>query len=74
MNAIKVVLLTNTNLLCVWHIGKNIVANCKPRFESHSQEDWNTFLSIWNQVVNSQNEEEFDEAWNMFELLYKETE
>ncbi|KAG5551462.1 hypothetical protein RHGRI_009772 [Rhododendron griersonianum] len=70
MNAIKVVFPTTTNLLCVWHIEKNILTNCKPRFAR--QEDWTTFLSIWNQVISSQNEELFEQAWNFFELLYKE--
>ncbi|KAF7140308.1 hypothetical protein RHSIM_Rhsim06G0070800 [Rhododendron simsii] len=57
-------------LLCVWYIEKNILTHCKPRFAR--QEDWTTFLSIWNQLISSQNEEMFEQAWNFFELLYKE--
>ena len=33
MNAIKVVFPRTTNLLCVWHIEKNILVNCKRHFE-----------------------------------------
>ncbi|KAL7252612.1 hypothetical protein ACSBR1_007225 [Camellia fascicularis] len=70
MNAIQVVFPTTTNLLCVWHIEKNILANCKSYFEA--QEDWSTFLCTWRQVINSQDEATYEEVWKFFELLYKE--
>ncbi|KAG5558418.1 hypothetical protein RHGRI_008375 [Rhododendron griersonianum] len=60
------------NLLCVWHIEKNILTNCKSYFET--QDNWTTFLTTWNQVISSQVEQAFNEAWNLFELLYKEKE
>ncbi|KAG5541196.1 hypothetical protein RHGRI_021152 [Rhododendron griersonianum] len=72
MNAVKVVFPSTTNLLCVWHIEKNILANCKPYFDT--QDDWTTFLSTWNEVINSQDEEAFNEAWKLVELLYKDKE
>ncbi|XP_058185926.1 PKS-NRPS hybrid synthetase cheA-like [Rhododendron vialii] len=72
MNAIKVVFPTTTNLLCVWHIEKNILANCKSHFKT--QEDWTTFLDTWNEVISSPDGGAFDEAWKLFELLYNEKE
>ncbi|KAH7848816.1 hypothetical protein Vadar_008467 [Vaccinium darrowii] len=72
MNAIRVVFPSTVNLLCVWHIEKNILANCKPHFES--QEDWTTFLSTWNQVINSEDEQAFNQALNFVGPLYKEKE
>ncbi|KAL7163345.1 hypothetical protein ACSBR2_039443 [Camellia fascicularis] len=70
MNAIQVVFPTTNNLLCVWHIEKNILVNYKSYFEA--QEDWSTFLCTWRQVINSQDEATYEEAWKFFELLYKE--
>ncbi|KAG5565701.1 hypothetical protein RHGRI_001574 [Rhododendron griersonianum] len=72
MNAIRVVFPSTVNLLCVWHIEKNILANCKSYFET--QDNWTTFLTTWNQVISSQDEQAFNEAWKLFELLYREKE
>ncbi|CAG8458404.1 9522_t:CDS:2 [Cetraspora pellucida] len=33
MNALKTAFLDSTNLLCLWHINKNIMKNCKSQFE-----------------------------------------
>ncbi|KAG5547941.1 hypothetical protein RHGRI_013579 [Rhododendron griersonianum] len=72
MNAIRVVFPSTVNLLCVWHIEKNILANYKSYFET--QDNWTTFLTTWNQVISSQDEQAFNEAWKLFELLYREKE
>ncbi|KAJ7964071.1 Protein FAR1-RELATED SEQUENCE 5 [Quillaja saponaria] len=70
INAIKVVFPSTTNLLCVWHIEKNIVAKCKSHFEEG--EDWDTFLSNWTCVRNSVSESKYHEALQYFESRYKE--
>ncbi|KAK9275113.1 hypothetical protein L1049_022372 [Liquidambar formosana] len=72
MKAIKVVFTTTANLLCVWHIEKNILTNCKKYFKEG--EDWLAFLSAWTTVINSSNESKYNEALQLFELLYKEKE
>ena len=33
MNVVRLVFPTTTNLLCRWHISKNVLANCKKLFE-----------------------------------------
>ncbi|GLT93672.1 hypothetical protein SLE2022_114520 [Rubroshorea leprosula] len=70
MNAIQVVFPSATNLLCVWHIEKNILSNCKRHFEA--QEDWDAFMSSWNGVIRSSSEIDFEKNWRLFEELYKE--
>jgi MULE transposase domain len=47
INAIKIVFLNCTHLLCMWHIEKNILTNCKRYFEL--EENSVAFLSFWDQ-------------------------
>ena len=57
------------NLLCIWHIEKNVLRNCKGRFEK--EEDWLTFLSIWNNLVKAPDEISFDQGWIEFQIQYE---
>ena len=57
------------NLLCVWHIEKNIAANCKHHFKEDV--DWIAFLSSWNTLIKSADEFTFNEVWNHFKVQYK---
>ncbi|KAB2615708.1 protein FAR1-RELATED SEQUENCE 5-like [Pyrus ussuriensis x Pyrus communis] len=70
MNAIRIVFPSTSNLLCVWHIEKNILANCKAYFEE--EVDWIDFISTWTILIQSPNETSFNEAWSRFEVKYKE--
>ncbi|KAJ9566461.1 hypothetical protein OSB04_002427 [Centaurea solstitialis] len=70
MNGIKNVFPTTINLLCVWHIEKNVLANCKKYFGR--PEEFDIFMSGWNNVVYSTTEALFEENWREFELIYKE--
>lgn len=70
MNAIRVVFPRTPNLLCLWHIEKNILAKCKPKFKEDV--DWEGFLSSWTKVIKSPDESSFNEAWRLFEVQYKE--
>ncbi|GJV49259.1 protein FAR1-related sequence 5 [Tanacetum coccineum] len=70
MNAIDNVFPSARNLLCVWHIEKNVVSNCKGFFE-HA-EDFDIFMSNWNNIVYSTTEDMFVNNWDEFELLYRE--
>jgi len=45
------------NLLCVWHIEKNVLAKCKPHFRT--EEEWAPFLQQWTKVVNAETEERY---------------
>ncbi|CAG8626820.1 5737_t:CDS:2 [Cetraspora pellucida] len=37
MNALKIVFPNSTNLLCLWHISKNVLKNCKPQFPKENK-------------------------------------
>jgi hypothetical protein len=54
MNALRRLFPNSTNLLCAWHINKNVTAKCKPSFGSG--EDWERFLSMWVQVIRLSND------------------
>ena len=45
MNAIHIVFPRTMNLLCIWHIEKNVLRNCKGHFEK--EEDWFTFFYLF---------------------------
>nr|KAJ0198150.1 hypothetical protein LSAT_V11C700356530 [Lactuca sativa] len=49
MNAIKMVFPNTTNLLCIWHIEKNVLANCNKHFTN--TEEFDIFMSNWNNQV-----------------------
>ncbi|XP_071740660.1 protein FAR1-RELATED SEQUENCE 5-like [Rutidosis leptorrhynchoides] len=68
MNAISNVFPSTTNLLCVWHIEKNVVANCKKYF-GHA-EDFDLFMLSWKNVVYSTTEAIFLNNWAEFEFTY----
>lgn len=61
MNAIDSLFprITTTSILCRWHITKNVVAHCKGAFETG--EEWETFLTVFNTVMNSVTKTEYDE-------------
>ncbi|CAG8659786.1 33871_t:CDS:1, partial [Racocetra persica] len=49
MNALRIVFPNSTTLLCIWHINKNVLKNCKSQFlretEDVSSSEWDTFLA-----------------------------
>ncbi|KAL4561763.1 hypothetical protein LXL04_033937 [Taraxacum kok-saghyz] len=69
MNAINVVFPSTINLLCIWHIEKNVLANCKKHFE-HAEE-FDIFMSSWNNVAYSTTTTIFEHNWGEFELVYQ---
>ncbi|XP_077252639.1 PKS-NRPS hybrid synthetase cheA-like [Tasmannia lanceolata] len=70
MKAIYVVFPRAINLLCVWHIDKNILSKCKRHFEDG--DNWEKFLSGWSTLINSPTEDAYVEAWKEFRDKFKE--
>ncbi|KAL7221792.1 hypothetical protein ACSBR1_023688 [Camellia fascicularis] len=66
MNAICTVFPATKNLLCRWHIGKNVLANCKMMFET--KDKWEMFIMSWNMLVMSSSEE----VYMQLSLLHSE--
>ncbi|KAH7575551.1 hypothetical protein JRO89_XS02G0142600 [Xanthoceras sorbifolium] len=57
MHAIHKVFPRATNLLCRWHISRNVLANCKKLFET--KEMLEAFICRWNVLVLSATEQEY---------------
>jgi histone-lysine N-methyltransferase SETD2 len=70
MNGIAWVFPGCHNILCCWHINKNILANCKTRF---SNVEWQQFMERWNMFVSSTSVELFDAALGVFKEIYSGT-
>ena len=64
MNAIDQVFSTSKNILCRWHINKNIAAKCKKYFEAG--EVFESFLLNWNLIVNCTLVDDFYNSWTNF--------
>ena len=57
MNAIEGTFPQTTNLLCRWHINKNLLANCKKHVLKKGA--WEGYIAQWNMVVHADSEEMF---------------
>ncbi|KAG5544411.1 hypothetical protein RHGRI_016986 [Rhododendron griersonianum] len=58
MNAITNVFPHATNLLCRWHIGKNVLAKCRKMFDDKM---WEEFICSWGLVVLSASVAQYEE-------------
>ena len=71
MNSVSVVFPNCKNILCIWHINKNVLANCKKYF--NVEESWNLFISEWNSLVQSVSLEDYERKLTQFEQTYYAT-
>ena len=67
MNAIRRVFPESKNLLCVWHIYKNLASHCKQGF---SADEWTGFMGDWNEVIKMGSVTNFEERWKELERKY----
>ena len=68
MNALKNEYPDVYHLLCIWHINKNVLKNCKRSFAY--QKDWEDFLAAWYEVVCAHTIEACAEAWSSLKATY----
>jgi MULE transposase domain len=59
MHGIASILPQATNILCMWHIDKNVLANLKKHFATN--EAWQGFFSKWHNMCNSVTQQDFTE-------------
>ena len=70
MNALEVTFPESKNILCRWHIDKNVLANCRSHFDTN--DEWTLFLGRWTNVMKSHTEEIFEEAWTTLAETYRQ--
>ena len=69
MNALRVAYPRAKNLLCLWHVHKNVLKNCKASFAE--EDDWLEFLTAWHRVVYAFTENDMLEAWRTLSNTFK---
>ena len=62
MNAIQDIFPKTKNLICVWHIMKNITARCKKEFKD--EEVFELFLKACKGLIYAATEEDFESSWS----------
>ncbi|XP_006579274.1 uncharacterized protein [Glycine max] len=66
MNAVKVVFPECTNLLCKFHIDKNVKAKCKSLIRQKNALDY--VMDSWGNLVDCPSEQEFPEHFQRFQV------
>ncbi|KAH1213011.1 hypothetical protein GmHk_14G041056 [Glycine max] len=66
MNAVKVIFPECTNLLCSFHINKNVKAKCKSLIVQKNV--WDYVMDCWGCLTDCPSEQEFDECLKKFEM------
>ena len=46
-------------VICYWHVSKNVLSNCKSKFET--EERWDKFIKGFRDYVYAKTEEEFED-------------
>ena len=57
--------------VCIWHVDKNIVANCQRAFAPDGEE-WKSFMEEWHRLAYCPDESAYDENWARLMKLLKE--
>ena len=66
MNAVKDVFPECTNLLCIFHINKNVKAKCKSLIAQKNA--WDYVMDCWGCLTDCPSEQQFDECLKKFEI------
>ncbi|KAL5141510.1 Protein FAR1-RELATED SEQUENCE 5 [Glycine soja] len=66
MNAVKDVFPECTNLLCIFHINKNVKAKCKSLIAQKNA--WDYVMDCWGSLTDCPSEQQFDECLKKFKV------
>ncbi|KAL7154829.1 hypothetical protein ABFS83_03G029800 [Erythranthe nasuta] len=69
MKAIEIVYPSSQQLLCRWHVSKNILSNCKKMFKTNNDK-WKDFESDWASLVDQETEESFHKEWDIMKTNF----
>ena len=67
MNVIRIMFLEAYNLLCRFHIDKNVKAKCKMLV--HPREAWDQVMQVWGSVMDCDIVETFEDRVNVFQVV-----
>jgi hypothetical protein len=71
VGAIKSIYPRSPHLLCVWHINKNVLAKTKQYFSSN--EEFEAFMKLWKELINSSTIVEYKDRLAKFETRFSLT-
>jgi len=66
MNVVKTIFPESTNLLCRFHIDKNVKAKCKTLVGQKNA--WDYVMEAWGSLMDCLSEQQFDECLKKFEI------
>jgi hypothetical protein len=69
INAAEEVFSSVPLLLCIWHLNKNFLKNCKPLFQT---DEYEAFSACWNKLIYCQTPEQFETGYQHFKDSYAE--
>ena len=73
INACETLWKNTTNLLCVWHVNKNVLKNTKPHFTGeNAKEKHDEFMEAWGKCISSGTMNAFETAWLALKTQYAE--
>jgi len=70
MRSLEIIYPESGNILCTWHINKNILAKCKRHFPKGSEAGFSGFMVDWQNIINSKTMEEYEENVIFMETKY----
>ena len=59
------------NLLCVWHVNKNVIVNCRASFDNENE--WNDFYESYLKIMYAHTKDEYRVAYRAFFEQWKST-
>ena len=68
INALRSVFPGSSHLLCVWHIDKNVLVNCRKHFDT--EESWQAFYKAWHLIMYAKTEAEYEDQWIDLQQIY----
>ena len=66
-NAAEVIFPNTPSILCIWHVKKCVLSNCKSIVRP---EDWPEFEAAWPGVIQVDTNEQFNDRWLDFQSKY----
>jgi hypothetical protein len=70
INVISSVFFIVNHALCLWHVDKNVVKNCKKYFDD--DESWKVFFKHWHKIMYVSFETVFEKIWKTLKFKYNE--
>ncbi|KAL5161406.1 hypothetical protein HKD37_07G018686 [Glycine soja] len=68
INAVKIIFPECTNLLCRFHIDKNVKAKCRSLIGQKNA--WDYVMDAWGSLIDSPFKHQFDDCLKKFEIAY----